>query len=423
MSLKLDARYARTLSALTLGADCAQNNPGVCRRAGSCTTASPLPGGPPNLEDLASKKMVSATRELARRDTDSSRDSGSARRFISHAFRVPRSCRGAQKSGLAGGLWLRGRRHILRDQRVHYVLRDLSRRSLPCLSLLFCAEAYYADLPSLFILPGSGSGLVEPRSGPVGRPKCQHGGPLDFTVSQQLLCNRGVLTLVYEMYFYIVFAVTLCFARPAISLFGTSAVIFVLFSLSGVVPDEALRHFLGNPIAAEFCLGLLLAYLSRRRPNFMQTAGMLWVPGLALLVVAPLIEPHASTHFPANPARLLWGLSAFLIVASFLSLSPSSAPFRRLTLLLGDASYAIYLTHPLTLISYTLLLKGGLANVPQWPIIPVVIVLCAACGVIVHVFVERRLLDGVRSFFSRDTASALGSAPIPRGATHLSWGQ
>jgi exopolysaccharide production protein ExoZ len=201
-------------------------------------------------------------------------------------------------------------------------------------------------------------------------------------------------TLVYEMYFYLVFATTLYFARPLVSLFGTSAAILIFYMLSGLVPDKALGNFLGNPIAAEFCLGLLLAYLSRR-PRIVDAARLFWIPGLALLVIAPLIAPYASTHFPANPARLLWGVPSFLIVASFLALSPSGASSRRLMLLLGDASYAIYLTHPMTLICYTLLLRGSLANIPQWPIVPVVVAVCAGCGVLVHVFVERRFIEGV----------------------------
>src|SRR5271163_1984952 len=134
-------------------------------------------------------------------------------------------------------------------------------------------------------------------------------------------------------------------------------------------------------------LGLLLACASQQWPRLDRAARFLWIPGLALLVIAPLLAPNASTHFPANPARLLWSIPALLIVASFLSLKPSRTSFRRVMLTLGDASYAIYLTHPLTLIAYALLVKGTLANVPQWPIIPIVITLCAVCGILIHVFV------------------------------------
>jgi exopolysaccharide production protein ExoZ len=218
-------------------------------------------------------------------------------------------------------------------------------------------------------------------------------------------------TLVYEMYFYLIFATTLCFSRPLVSLYGTSAIVLLLYALSNWAPDPALRTFLGNPIAVEFCFGLFLAYLFRERPNFGSAARLLWIPGLVLLVAAPMIAPYASTHFPPSPARVLWGIPAFLIVASFLSLKTNGTSLRRHMVLLGDASYAIYLTHPLVLISYAWLLKGSLTNFPQWPVVPFFVALCAGFGVLIHVFVERKLIKGVRGLFRRLFTSPLRGSP------------
>lgn len=220
-------------------------------------------------------------------------------------------------------------------------------------------------------------------------------------------------TLVYEMYFYLIFAATLYFSRPLVSLYGTSITILVLYALSNWAPDPVLRAFLGNPIAIEFCFGLFLAYLFREWPNFASAARLLWIPGLALLVAAPMIAPYASTHFPPSPARVLWGIPAFLIVASFLSLKTNGTPLRRHMVLLGDASYAIYLTHPLTLISYAWLLKGSLTNFPQWPVIPFFVVLCAGFGVLIHVFVERQLIKAVRGLFRWLGTSPMRGSPQP----------
>jgi exopolysaccharide production protein ExoZ len=65
--------------------------------------------------------------------------------------------------------------------------------------------------------------------------------------------------------------------------------------------------------------------------------------------------------------------------------------------LLGDASYAIYLTHPLVMITYARLLKGSLATLSQWPVIPFVVLLSASLGLFIHIFVERRLTEGFRN--------------------------
>jgi exopolysaccharide production protein ExoZ len=72
-------------------------------------------------------------------------------------------------------------------------------------------------------------------------------------------------------------------------------------------------------------------------------------------------------------------------------------PLQHLMVLLGDASYAIYLTHVLVMISYATVLKGSLANLPQWPVIPIVVLLSVGLGLFIHLFVERRLIAGTRA--------------------------
>ena len=149
----------------------------------------------------------------------------------------------------------------------------------------------------------------------------------------------------------------------------------------------------------------MLAYLFRKWPRFTPAARLLWIPGFALLVIAPLVVPHAGTNglpnpYQTNPARVFaWGLPAFLIVLSFLSFRPNRASFLRLIVLLGDASYAIYLTHRFVVITYARLLKGALADLPQWPVIPIVILLSASLGLVFRVFIERRIMASVHSRF------------------------
>jgi exopolysaccharide production protein ExoZ len=223
--------------------------------------------------------------------------------------------------------------------------------------------------------------------------------------SEHLIINVS-WTLVYEMYFYLIFAVTLTFRRPLVSLFGTTGAILILYSVGHLVTDAAVGVFLGNAIAIEFCFGLALAYLTRRWPGLCSAARLVSIPGFALLVMAPLVVPHANTTGLPGAARVLaWGIPAFLIVLSFLSLKPSRAPLQRVMVLLGDASYAIYLTHPLVMITYARLLKGSLASLPQWPVVPLVVLLSASLGLLMHVLVERRLTETFRGLFGRRSAS------------------
>jgi peptidoglycan/LPS O-acetylase OafA/YrhL len=72
--------------------------------------------------------------------------------------------------------------------------------------------------------------------------------------SEHLIINVS-WTLVYEMYFYLIFAATLTLRRPLISLFGTSGAILILYTIGHFAPDAAVRVFLSNAIAVEFCFG------------------------------------------------------------------------------------------------------------------------------------------------------------------------
>lgn len=221
-------------------------------------------------------------------------------------------------------------------------------------------------------------------------------------------------TLVYEMYFYVIFGATLYFSKPLISVLGASATILILYGVGRWGPDSALRDFLSNPIAVEFCFGLILGYLLLQRPKLAIEARRFWIPGFALLGIAALAQPYAASQHPPNFARVLqWGVPALLIVASVLSLKPNSGPLRRHMVLLGDASYAIYLTHPLLLTVYARVLRGDLSNFPQWPIVPAVVGLCASFGVLIHVYAERRITRSVRHLFGGRFASASRSSSSP----------
>ena len=231
--------------------------------------------------------------------------------------------------------------------------------------------------------------------------------------SEHLVINVS-WTLVYEMYFYLIFAATLVYSRPIISLFGTSGAILILYVIGHFAPDGAARIFLTNEIAVEFCFGLFLGYFFQRFPRLFLGARLLSIPGFALILMAPLVVAHENTNGLPGAARLLaWGIPAFLIVLSFLCLKASRTPLQRGMALLGDASYAIYLTHPFVMITYAKLLKGGLANLSQWPMIPFFVLLSVGLGLFVHIFIERRLTNGFRNLLHMPETRAGHAAPPP----------
>src|SRR4029077_21007308 len=67
-------------------------------------------------------------------------------------------------------------------------------------------------------------------------------------------------TLVYEMYFYYLFAITLYIRNARISVLITTTLICAGLLLSRLLPEGDLKQFFSDSIALEFCYGLILAY-------------------------------------------------------------------------------------------------------------------------------------------------------------------
>ncbi|MFW2590215.1 acyltransferase family protein [Sagittula sp. SSi028] len=199
-------------------------------------------------------------------------------------------------------------------------------------------------------------------------------------------------TLVYEMYFYLLFAATLLFRSRRITVF-LCAVLLVLGHLAApLAVDPVVQRFLANPIVFEFALGmgLALAFANGRLPVVPVVMGL---PTLLLLFVAPIFMPHEGTHGLEGWGRVLaWGLPSALLLASVLYVARPVSRFGRLVVLLGDASYALYLTHVFVVIGYSFLLKKGVFDgMPQLVSVGLVCLLSLGVAVMAHLYVEKPL--------------------------------
>src|SRR5262249_13807660 len=123
----------------------------------------------------------------------------------------------------------------------------------------------------------------------------------------------------------------------------------ILGALTGVMLfgfiDTPAYELGANPMMLQFAAGVCLARLAQRGRGASPRAGaMLAAGGVALLAAMWLTGVRSDLFRP-----LLWGAPAAMIVAGALALEPMvarRAP-RALTAL-GDASYAIYLCHFIT---------------------------------------------------------------------------
>lgn len=148
-------------------------------------------------------------------------------------------------------------------------------------------------------------------------------------------------TLNYEMAFYALFAASLFL--PARSRVGVLVGVLSLATIAGFfVPKHSIAGFYTDPVILEFAAGLVL--------------GSVWRPGrgvgrktaLALVAAGFLALQLGSV---ADLPRIVWaGIPALMIVAGVVH-ADGAADQRplRLPMLLGDASYSIYLSHVIVL--------------------------------------------------------------------------
>ena len=171
--------------------------------------------------------------------------------------------------------------------------------------------------------------------------------------------------------------------RPVLGL------LLISLTLNNIVSSNYVLGFLGHPIMLEFLCGVLIYRLPRSRE--VAVAGLLSAT-LILLFVGELELPWAWVYDQSahEYQRLIyWGIPATLIIYGALAFERF---FERSWLnpivLLGDASYSLYLTFP-SVLAFTL-----------WP--PLIIPIAILLGVTTHLGIEKALVrNGMKGFVAR----------------------
>jgi exopolysaccharide production protein ExoZ len=208
-------------------------------------------------------------------------------------------------------------------------------------------------------------------------------------------------SLNYEMFFYLLFGLSLFCKSTLNRVFWLSGVLFGLV-LTGAIahPSSALAVTYTSAYLFLFAAGVWLAVFERK--GFVP-----WVvTGCAIILVCVAFFKQQTAIF------YLWSC---LIVAAALALEPLArlrpSP---LLLLIGDASYAIYLTHPFTVrIPELIWRKGGLFGnsiVLDSSYVVIAVSFAIIAGTFLHLYIERPLL----AFFGHLTIAAkeYGNRPV-----------
>ncbi len=216
-------------------------------------------------------------------------------------------------------------------------------------------------------------------------------------------------TLVFEMAFYAVFAALLFLPqkiRPfMLGLWALGLLLKLAISGPGPNMPGSWWEVLSHPLVLEFLLGASVAYacLKWRDEGWAKFLGI--AGALGFLVWLFLGLEVSDPHFPA--ARVLvFGVPAALLLAGWIKAEEGGLSVPNSLIRLGDASYALYLSH-----FVALLVMKRLLAVPGWLDTPTALsmalfilagtVLSLCVGDLAHRMLERPLLKASRAIWPK----------------------
>ncbi len=150
----------------------------------------------------------------------------------------------------------------------------------------------------------------------------------------------------YEMFFYLLLAMSLLVYRRGAAWLAGSAVVLIVLLCSHFKNQSDLAEFYGRDISLEFVLGLLAYHLCRAVPERLAVRLRVWMLLLMIasavgLVVVQGLVPHIDLRV------LYFGGLSFLLITSASLLSQGGWDTNAAWIvLIGDASYVLYLIHP-----------------------------------------------------------------------------
>lgn len=215
-------------------------------------------------------------------------------------------------------------------------------------------------------------------------------------------------TLNYEMFFYVLFA-----AASQLSAQRRVLVITLLFLALTVLGEivtfsAAAPRFYTEELLLTFCVGMGIGLLHLRGSPLLRSPCMIpvWIGAAIVFTTLAFSMPPDVPLGPKTDA--LFTLASAALILLGLSLE-KRIPISRVGLILGDASYAMYLTHMYFVAASIIVLRKLTGATPPWLEVLSAIVLSVLFAIPVHRFVELplgRRLRHMRLFSRRPRAPA-----------------
>jgi len=194
-------------------------------------------------------------------------------------------------------------------------------------------------------------------------------------------------TLNYEMAFYVLLAVGLAMKTAWRGAFVIGALL--LLTTLSVLPLPPIFRFYASPFMAEMALGVGLAMVMPHIPRaWLAHGGAVFALGCGLLILG-----GQAIDAEANNRLVLFALPVVLIVAGLIAIEQTGR-LASITALkaVGDASYPLYMIHPVLLSAMAQGLRLTGLEAPPWVYVGGAIMVTSIVGWFAHVTLERPLI-------------------------------
>lgn len=207
-------------------------------------------------------------------------------------------------------------------------------------------------------------------------------------------------TLNYEMLFYALFAVSLNFPRRlAIGMVCVALLALGVIGKLNLIETQTAAKFWFDPIVIEFGMGILIAVLYRGSIKLPLAASVIMI-SVSVAVIYAFAGHVGGAGLPSGYRFLGWGVPAAMIFAAVV-LGPSTRvppAIRQFVVGLGDASYSMYLLHPIILTMISLLWGRYLSRFHIPPVLGIGLVVTILLSLIAYRLIELPAMTIMRSF-------------------------
>jgi len=205
----------------------------------------------------------------------------------------------------------------------------------------------------------------------------------------------------YEMFFYVIFTIGLMASRYKTSLATIGGMLALLVIFGSVTDsDSIVINFYTRPLMLEFVFGMIIAFCTNLSP--INANGPLKVGIIGFMAIGFISIIMGPILLPQTPHLLLYGIPSTIIVFTAVLLEKCNVTIRNpLVLLLGNATYSIYLTHPFVTQAFQMMgEKVHATGSLSVALIAMTLFCVSVVGIAVHYFIENPLCSRAKQTFS-----------------------